>query len=274
MIWAFGKGAAITPVTNSGQTEQDGRPIVQALQPLRWQKARIEKIERRTARTRSFFLKLDEPFMYEAGQHIDVCLTGPDGNQVRRGYSIASAPEMGPDRLELCIEELEGGEVSPFFHMTAAPGDTLELRGPLGGHFIWNAEEGGPVLLIGGGSGVVPLASMARHRAASDRAVPMALLYSVRTWDDVIFRDEFLEMHGRRDGFDLVLTLTRDPGEREGVARRRIDSGMVLQAVDQFPAPPKRVYICGSNPFVDAAARACMDAGLAERTIRTERYGG
>lgn len=247
---------------------------MQALQPLRWQIATIEKIERRTPRTRSFTLKLAEPFMYEAGQHVDVRLTAPDGYQARRGYSIASAPEVGPDHIELCIEELEGGEVSPFFQMVAQPGDTLELRGPLGGHFIWNAEEGGPVLLIGGGSGVVPLMSMARHRAASGPDVPMALLFSARTWDDVIFREELLDMHGRRDGFDLVLTLTRESETPESTHTRRIDSGMVLQAIDQFPAPPKRVYICGSNPFVDAAASACIEAGIPAQKIRTERYGG
>lgn len=247
---------------------------MQSLAPLRWQTATIEKIVQRTPRTRSLFLKLSEPFMYEAGQHIDVRLTAPDGYQARRGYSIASAPEMGPDRIELCIEELEGGEVSPFFHMVAEPGDRVELRGPLGGHFIWSAEEGGPVLLIGGGSGVVPLMSMARHRAASGAHVPMGLLFSVRTWEDVIFRDELLEMHGRRDGFDLVLTLTRDVEKREGVHARRIDSGMVMQAINQFPALPKRVYLCGSNAFVEAAANASIEAGIPASAIRTERYGG
>ena len=247
---------------------------MQSLAPLRWQTGTIEQIVPRTPRTRSFFLKLSEPFMYEAGQHIDVRLTAPDGYQARRGYSIASAPEMGPDRIELCIEELEGGEVSPFFHMVAEPGDTIELRGPLGGHFIWSSEEGGPILLIGGGSGVVPLMSMARHRTASGSKVPMALLFSARTWEDVIFRDELLEMHGRRDGFDLVLTLTRDVDKRDGVHARRIDSGMVMQAIDQFPALPKRVYLCGSNAFVDAAANASIEAGIPATAIRTERYGG
>lgn len=212
--------------------------------------------------------------MYEAGQHVDVRLTAPDGYQARRGYSIASAPEMGPDRIELCIEELEGGEVSPFFHMVAEPGDTIELRGPLGGHFIWSAEEGGPILLIGGGSGVVPLMSMARHRRDACSHVPMALLFSVRTWEDVIFRDELLEMHGKRDGFDLVLTLTRDVEARDGVHVRRINSAMVMQAIDQFPALPKRVYLCGSNAFVDAAANASIEAGIPASAIRTERYGG
>lgn len=247
---------------------------MQSLAPLRWQTATIEKIVPRTPRTRSFFLKLFEPFMYEAGQHVDVRLTAPDGYQARRGYSIASAPEIGADRIELCIEELESGEVSPFFHMVAEPGDTIELRGPLGGHFIWSAEEGGPILLIGGGSGVAPLMSMARHRAASGSKVPMALLFSARTWEDVIFRDELLEMHGRRDGFDLVLTLTRDVEKRDGVHVRRIDSGMVMQAIDQFPALPKRVYLCGSNAFVDAAANASIGAGIPASAIRTERYGG
>ena len=120
------------------------------MQPLNWQTATISNIVERTPRARSFFLRLSEPFAYKPGQHVDIRLTAPDGYQARRGYSIASAPESGTD-IELCIERLDDGEVSPFFHEVAAPGDEIELRGPLGGHFVWTAEEGGPVLLIGGG---------------------------------------------------------------------------------------------------------------------------
>ncbi|BCJ90731.1 oxidoreductase [Terrihabitans soli] len=245
-----------------------------AAPPLRWQTATIEKIVPQTPRVSSFFLKLSEPFTTKAGQHVDVRLTAPDGYQAQRGYSMAQAPESGPDRIELCIEELEGGEVSPFFHMVAAAGDEIELRGPLGGHFIWRIDDPGPILLIGGGSGIVPLMSMARHRAASGVPVPMAMLYSARNWSEVIFRDELLELNGKRDGFDCVFTLTRDVEKRDGVHARRIDSAMVMETLMRLPALPAHVYICGSNAFVGAASGAVMAAGVAEGAIRTERYGG
>ena len=251
---------------------------MQPLTPLRWQKATIARIAPQAPRVRSFFLKLSEPFAYKAGQHVDVRLTAPDGYQARRGYSIASAPDngtgSGTSEIELCIEELEGGEVSPFFHEIAAVGDEIELRGPLGGHFIWTVEDGRPVLLIGGGSGIVPLMSIARHRAAMGSDTPMAMLYSTRTWNDVIFRDELLALHGKRDGFDFVLTLTRDVEKRDGFHARRVDSAMIMEAVEKLPAPPARIYICGSNAFVDAASDAAIAAGAKPETIRTERYGG
>jgi ferredoxin-NADP reductase len=247
---------------------------VQPPAPLRWQKATIARIVPQTPRVRSFFLKLSEPFAYKAGQHVDIRLTAPDGYQARRGYSIASAPDSGTGEIELCIEELEGGEVSPFFHEVVAAGDEIELRGPLGGHFVWTVEEGGPVLLIGGGSGIVPLASIARHRAAMGSDTPMAMLYSTRIWDEIIFRDELLALHGKRDGFDLVLTLTRDVERRDGFHARRVDSAMVMEAVAKLPTPPTRVYICGSNAFVDTASDAALAAGVPADRIRTERYGG
>ncbi|RUW71226.1 FAD-binding oxidoreductase, partial [Mesorhizobium sp. M1E.F.Ca.ET.063.01.1.1] len=128
-----------------------------------WQTATISRIEKRTPRVTSFWFQPSRPFTHLAGQHVDVRLTAPDGYQARRSYSIASAPEAGAG-IELAIERLDDGEVSPFFHDVAAVGDEIELRGPLGGHFIWEASDGGPVLLVGGGSGVVPLMAMVRHR--------------------------------------------------------------------------------------------------------------
>ncbi|RWC10628.1 FAD-binding oxidoreductase, partial [Mesorhizobium sp.] len=178
-----------------------------------WQTARIVRIEKRTPRVTSFFFKLSRPFLHLAGQHVDVRLTAPDGYQARRSYSIASAPESA-GTVELAIERLEDGEVSPFFHEVAAVGDEIELRGPLGGHFIWSAGDGGPILLVGGGSGVVPLMAMVRHRSVRKSAAPVALVFSARVWDEVIFRDELIGLDDRRDGFDLVLTLTREPAQR------------------------------------------------------------
>lgn len=237
-----------------------------------WQTARITRIEKRTPRVTSFFFALSRPFAYRAGQHVDVRLTAPDGYQARRSYSIASAPESGA-AIELAIEKLDDGEVSPFFHEVAAVGDEIELRGPLGGHFVWSDSDGGPLLLVGGGSGVVPLMAMVRHRTLRKSAVPVALMFSVRVWDEVIFRDELISLDDRRDGFDLVLTLTREAAQRPSDYSRRIDTAMVMQAQARLPQPPALAFVCGANAFVSAAAQALIDAGLSADIIRTERYG-
>ncbi|TIW39264.1 MAG: oxidoreductase, partial [Mesorhizobium sp.] len=236
-----------------------------------WQTARIVRIEKRTPRVTSFFFKLSRPFLHLAGQHVDVRLTAPDGYQARRSYSIASAPESA-GTVELAIERLEDGEVSPFFHEVAAVGDEIELRGPLGGHFIWSAGDGGPILLVGGGSGVVPLMAMVRHRSVRKSAAPVALVFSARVWDEVIFRDELIGLDDRRDGFDLVLTLTREPAQRASDYSRRIDAAMMVQAMERLPKPPILAFVCGSNAFVSAAAQALIDADVPAGLIRTERY--
>jgi ferredoxin-NADP reductase len=237
-----------------------------------WQEARIVRIERRTPRVTSFFLQPSRPFTYRAGQHVDVRLTAPDGYQARRSYSIASSP--GADTaVELAIERLGDGEVSPFFHDVAAVGDEVELRGPLGGYFVWPDFEHGPILLVGGGSGVVPLMSMARHRAASRSIVPILLVFSARVWDEVIFRDELLGLDERKDGFSLVLTLTREAARRPADYSRRVDVAMMRDAVARLPEPPRVVFVCGSNAFVSAASQALIDAGVTAEIIRTERYG-
>ncbi|PWJ90132.1 MULTISPECIES: FAD-binding oxidoreductase [Mesorhizobium] len=237
-----------------------------------WQVARIVRIEKRTPRVTSFFLQPSRPFAYRAGQHVDVRLTAPDGYQARRSYSIASAPESG-GVIELAIEKLDDGEVSPFFHEVAAIGDEIELRGPLGGHFVWPEDGNGPLVLVGGGSGVVPLMSMVRHRAARNSSVPVVLVFSARVWDEVIFRDELITLDDRQDGFDLVLTLTREAARRPADYSRRVDVAMMAQAMARLPEPPGLAFVCGSNAFVSAAAQALIDAGVAAENIRTERYG-
>ena len=237
-----------------------------------WQTAGIVRIERRTPRVTSFFFQPSRPFTYRAGQYVDVRLTAPDGYQARRSYSIASAPETD-GVIELAIEKLDDGEVSPFFHEIAAVGDEIELRGPLGGHFIWPDDDGGPLLLVGGGSGVVPLMSMVRHRVARNSTVPVALVFSARVWDEVVFRDELIALDDRKDGFDLVLTLTREAARRPADYSRRVDVAMVVQSMARLPGPPDVAFVCGSNAFVSAAAQALMDAGVAAEIIRTERYG-
>lgn len=237
-----------------------------------WQTAAIVRIEKRTPRVTSFFFRPSRPFAYRAGQHVDVRLTAPDGYQARRSYSIASAPRTD-GAIELAIEKLDDGEVSPFFHEVAAVGDEVELRGPLGGHFVWPDDDGGPLLLVGGGSGVVPLMSMVRHRAARKSTVPVVLVFSARVWDEVIFRDELIGLDDREDGFGLVLTLTREAARRPADYSRRVDVAMMMQAMARLPEPPDIAFVCGSNAFVSAAAQALIDAGVAAEIIRTERYG-
>jgi ferredoxin-NADP reductase len=163
--------------------------------------------------------------------------------------------------------------VSPFVHEVAAVGDAIELKGPLGGHFIWSANDPGPIVLIGGGSGVVPLTSMLRHRAAAGSTVPAALLYSSRIWDEVIFRDELLALDQRRDGFDLTLTLTREPPKRAKDFGQRIDPMMISQVLAKLPERPTVAYVCGANAFVSVAADALIAAGVEAERIKTERYG-
>jgi len=237
-----------------------------------WQSATIIKIVPRTPRVTSFYFKPSSPFRYRAGQHVDVRLTAPDGYRAQRSYSIASAPEEG-DVFELAIERLADGEVSSFFHEVVTVGDEIELRGPLGGHFVWSVADGGPLLLIGGGSGVVPLMSMLRHRAAKASTVESVLLFSARNWDDVIFRDELLAFHENKDNFQLVLTLTREAARRTGDYARRVDRMMIGDVLAKFRHAPTQVFICGNNPFVETASGAVFDAGIPASSIKTERYG-
>lgn len=237
-----------------------------------WQSVVVSDIVQRTPNIKSFFLDLPQPMSFTAGQHVDVRLTAPDGYRAMRSYSIASSPD-GKRRIELAIERLENGEVSPFFHDIVAIGDTIEIRGPLGGHFIWSVGDGGPLLLAGGGSGVVPLISMLRHREASKSQVPTVLLLSARTWADALFRDELVALDGRRDGFSLVLTVTREAPRRAGDYGRRIDAMMVADALANLPGVPRVAFVCGSNQFVNAAADGAIAAGVSPAVIRTERYG-
>lgn len=240
--------------------------------PVRWQAATITKIVRQTPRVISFFFRPATPFSWRPGQHADVRLTAPDGYTAQRSYSIANVPENG-EEIELAIERLDDGEVSSFFHDVAAAGDEIELKGPLGGHFVWTVEDGGPLLLVGGGSGVVPLMSMLRHRAARGSSVPAALLYSSRNWDEVIFREELLGLDARGDGFALTFTITREAAKRAQDLSRRIDPVAVRTVLSGLPAAPAHAFVCGNNAFVSTAADALVAAGIAPDRIRTERYG-
>ncbi|GGX78066.1 oxidoreductase [Massilia dura] len=237
-----------------------------------WRQAVITRIEQRTARMRSYFLQAPLA-RHVAGQHLDVRLTAPDGYQARRSYSIASAP--GVAEIELAIEWLDDGEVSGFFHDVAQPGDTIEVRGPLGGHFVWHAAQPGAVLLVAGGSGVVPLVSIARDWARAGTPDSMQLLHSARTWESLAYRHELQVVAATRPGFDYIATVTRGTAE-PGAARygRRIDGAMLEEVLARGPALPDVCYVCGANGFVDTAAQLLVAAGIAPRAIRTERYGG
>jgi ferredoxin-NADP reductase len=218
-----------------------------------WQQAAVRVVQPLTSTITRLVLAPRAPFLFRAGQHVDVRLTAEDGYQAIRSYSIGSSP-MQSQEIELCIERLEDGEVSPFFHEVVRVGDEIEIRGPLGGHFVWERTEGGPLLLIGSGSGVVPLMSMVRYRQACARDIPVTLLLSARTWQDVVYRDELLAADSARDGFTLVLTLTRDTPRREQDYDRRIDAAIIGQAVKGLPLPPAQVFICGSNGVVTGHA--------------------
>jgi ferredoxin-NADP reductase len=238
-----------------------------------WQTAVITAIVDQTPRVKSFRFRPQKPFMFTAGQHAEVRLTAPDGYRAQRSYSISSAPE-DMDTFELTIERLDDGEVSPFFHEVAQVGDEIEVRGPLGGHFIWSCAAGGPVLLIGGGSGIAPLVSMLRHRMmAAGMWVPMFMLFSARTWDEVIFRDELLGYEAMQNGFDVAFTITREPARRPSDYARRIDAAMMRELLARLPEPPMHVFVCGSNGFCEVAAEGAIAAGVPATVIKTERYG-
>ncbi len=242
-----------------------------AAEPSRWRDAVIERVARQTPRVVSIFLRTALP-RHEAGQHVDVRLTAPDGYQAQRSYSIASAP--GSEPIELAVERLEDGEVSPYFHDVARAGDTFEVRGPIGGHFLWRPDDGGPILLVGGGSGVVPLMAIERHRAAVAPATEALLVYSARTRDELIFRDELFDRRTRDDGFRLVVTTTREPRRDRVDFDRRLDRALLREILAGWQRAPRHVYVCGANDFVEAVTSALVAEELPPRIIRAERYGG
>jgi ferredoxin-NADP reductase len=236
-----------------------------------WQEVAIDEIVRRTPRVVSVFLRLRLPASL-AGQHLDLRLTAPDGYQAQRSYSIASAP--GAARVELMVERLDDGEVSPWFHDVAEAGDTLEARGPIGGHFVWQPADGGPLLLVGGGSGVVPLLAMLRLRHAAGHGVPTLLLYSARRHDELICTDELAAMAQADPSLRLVFVTTREPRHRPDDLDRRLDDVLLRQALADWGQVPAASFVCGATPFVEAIASGLRAAGIDAATIRTERYGG
>jgi ferredoxin-NADP reductase len=238
---------------------------------LDWQLATVAAIRDETPTVRSFTLDLPSWAGHRAGQHVDLRLTAEDGYSVERSYSIASEPERH-GQVDITVERIPGGEVSPFLHEVVVPGDRLEVRGPIGGYFVWDANLGGPLLLVAGGSGVVPLMAMARHRARAASNVPARLLLSARGPDERIYREELDRLAAAGDGFEVAYTLTRQqPPGWTGYARR-IDEQMLAEVIEPLGAAT-RAFACGPTALVETVANGLVRLGLPPDRIRTERFG-
>jgi ferredoxin-NADP reductase len=241
-----------------GRLMESPLPPVEQRVPGRWQIGTVGKIKVETPRVKSFRIELPMWMPHLPGQHYDVRLTDPDGYHAERSYSIASSP-LDEGGVELTIDRLEDGEVSPYFHDVVVEGDQVEVRGPFTSYFVWHGEK--PVILVGGGSGVVPLMCMLRHRRRTMPDLPMRLVYSVRHADDVIYEDEM--------GDETLLTFTREPPEGWSGHRGHIDAELIAEAgIDGGIG-----FVCGSNGFVETGTQLLLDAGFDPQQIRTERFG-
>jgi ferredoxin-NADP reductase len=233
-------------------------PVVQRA-PGSWQLATVASIREETPRVKSFRLALPMWMPHLPGQHYDVRLTAPDGYRAQRSYSVASSP-LDEGEVELTIDRLDDGEVSPYFHDVVVEGDQVEVRGPFAAYFVWRGEA--PALLVGGGSGVVPLMAMLRHRRRTMPELTMRLIYSVRSAQDVIYADEL--------GDDALLAFTRDPPEGWAGHTGRIDAQLIAEAV---ASGASIAFVCGTNGFVETASSLLLEVGLEPGQIRTERFG-
>jgi ferredoxin-NADP reductase len=235
-----------------------------------WQIATVGAIRDETPQVKSF--RLDVPAWpgHRPGQHLDLRLTAEDGYQAQRSYSIASAPTAGA--VDITVELVADGEVSPFMHQVVTVGDRLELRGPIGGYFVWDGSSPDPVLLVAGGSGVVPLMAMVRHRATIGASVPTTLLYSSRTAEDVIYRSELDSLATTSPGLRVFHTLTRSQPASWTGYRRRVDREMLADVLDGNRSS-LQVFVCGPTPLVESVAENLVGLGLAPARVRTERFG-
>jgi ferredoxin-NADP reductase len=243
-----------------------------------WRAATVIDVVPETRETRTLVLDVPDWPGHRAGQHVDVRLTSEDGYQAERSYSIASPPE--DQNLALTIERLDDGEVSPYLSDELGTGDKLELRGPIGGYFVWDVATGGPLLLVGGGSGIVPLMAMVRHRfaalaeadAATRRRLRARLLYSSRRWEDVIYRDELARLTAGDDTLEVIHTITREPPKSWTGFRRRIDRAMLEEL--SWPASEQpRIFVCGPTPLVESVAASLVELGHSPALVKTERFG-
>jgi ferredoxin-NADP reductase len=237
--------------------------------PIVWRVVTVREVLRETDHASTIALEVPRWPGHVAGQHVDVRLTAEDGYQAERSYSIASAPE--DEGLSLTIERIGDGEVSPYLTEELRPGDQFELRGPVGGHFTWSVKDGGPLLLLAGGSGLVPLMAMLRHRTNQHSSVSTRVLVSSRRLEDILYREELSRL-AEGDGLDLYHTLTRGSPPGWPGFSRRIDAEMVA-AVAPGPAERPRIYVCGPTAFVERAADLLVQRGHDPAAIRAERFG-
>lgn len=238
---------------------------------LNWQLGKVIDIQVETAQAKSLVLALPDWIGHQAGQHIDVRLTAGDGYQAERSYSIASPPEE-TGHIALTVERLEDGEVSPYLVDELRVGDKLELRGPIGGYFVWEAQMGGPLLLVAGGSGIVPLMAMIRHRQRVGNQVATRLIYSSRNYEDIIYRDELDRLASEDRMLEVVHTLTRTQPPGWTGYHRRIDAALLGESA--WPSEQRPLaFICGPTSFVETAAAGLLSLGYEPARIKTERFG-
>jgi ferredoxin-NADP reductase len=240
-------------------------------QSIDWQISTIKSVRAETTRVKTLTLVLPRLVRHKAGQHYDIRLTAPDGYQAQRSYSIASEPERGGE-IDLTVEKIETGEVSTYLHDVLIPGDQLEVRGPIGGYFVWEPGRDEALMLVAAGSGIVPLMAMIRQRAACQSKAPARLLYSSRTYADIIYREELDRLAARGDGLQVFHTLTRgQPPDWRGY-RRRIDGQMLAEIVKPLGGSVQ-VFVCGPTLLVESVADSLVQLGVAVNHIRTERFG-
>lgn len=239
---------------------------------LDWQRATVAAIRSETPRVKTFTLSLPHWTPHLAGQHYTLRLTAPDGYQAERSYSIASPPEQTGE-IELTVEAVEEGEVSGYLFEGVGVGDELEVRGPIGGYFVWRgAADARPLLLVGGGSGVVPLMAMLRHRQRAELRNPAVLLFSIRTPEEAIYQQELEAMATADTTFTLLLDYTRQVPTSWTGYHRRIDKQLLAEVVEQFAASPE-CYVCGPTGLVESVATGLQELGLPAEDIKTERFG-
>ena len=238
--------------------------------PLEWQIATVKSLRAETSEVRTLTLSLPGWTPHRPGQHYDVRLTAEDGYSAQRSYSVASEPERAGE-IDITVERIADGEVSPYLDDTVVVGDRFEVRGPIGGYFVWDRTIGGNLLLVAGGSGVVPLMAMLRHRAAAGIKDPARLLYSARTQEQIIYATE-LEMLARKEGLTVSYTLTRSQPPGWKGYTRRIDDAM-LDDVSRPLGRDALAFICGPTALVEVAADGLERVGLPAERIRTERFG-
>jgi ferredoxin-NADP reductase len=244
--------------------------VTAQLYRILWRLADVVEVVPETPRTKSLVLEVPRWEGHRAGQHVDVRLTAEDGYQAQRSYSIASAPE--DERLILTVDRLDDGEVSPYLTEVLMAGDKLELRGPIGGYFTWEEGDGGPLLLVGGGSGVVPLMAMIRHRVAVGSEVSARLLYSSRSYEEIIYRKELENLAARDGSLEVIHTLTRSWPEGWSGYDRRIDAEMLAE-VGWHPEDSPLAFVCGPTPLVEAVGAALVGLGHDPARVKTERFG-